>query len=119
MKTLNEQDIQEIITVKLETTRAICNVVTESSLTELSADARAQFADIIELFAVLMLEHAGEFPEDWSSEKLSEIYHYKLPTLLHKTERKNIREILITYVKYVGEALELPNYRQIKEELAS
>ena len=119
MKTLNEQDIQEIITVKLETTRAICDTITGSKLIELSAAARAEFADIIELFAILMLEHTGEFPEEWSSNKLSEIYHYKLPTLLHKSERQNIREILMTYVSFVGEALELPNYREIKEELAS
>ena len=119
MKTFNEQDIQEIITIKLETTRAICDAVAGSTFVDLSADARIEFADIIELFAVLMLEHAGEFPEEWSSSKLSEVYHYKLPTLLHKNERKNIREILMTYVSFVGEALELPNYREIKEELAS
>ena len=119
MKSLNEQEIQEIITIKLETTRAICNTITGSGLTDLSTDAKVEFADIIELFAILMIEHAGEFPEDWSSHALSEIYHHKLPTLLHKNERRNIRDILMTYVEFVGNALELPNYRQIKEELAS
>ena len=119
MKSLNEQEMQEIITIKLETTRAICNTITGSGLANLSSNARAEFADIIELFAILMTEHAGEFPEEWSSSKLSEIYHLKLPTLLDKNECKNIREILVTYVDFVGTALELPNYQVIKEELAS
>ena len=119
MKTLSNEDILEIIHIKLETTRAICNNIIDSNLTKLSDAAKAEFADIIELIAVLMLEHAGEFPEEWTSEKLVDIYHHKLPTLLNPIERKNIKDVLMTYVDFVGHALELPNYRKIKKELAS
>jgi len=119
MRTLSNEDIQEIIHIKLETTRAICNHIIDSNLTALSDAAKAEFADIIELVAILMLEHAGEFPEEWTSEKLVDIYHHKLPTLLNQSERKNIKDVLMTYVEFVGNALELPNYREIKKDLAS
>lgn len=119
MSTFTEKEIQEIITVKLETTRAICHNITNSNLTNLSEAAKAEFADIIELIAILMLEATGQFPEDWSSEQLIDIYHYKLPTLLDKRERQNLKSILSTYIDFVGAALELPNYKKIKEELAS
>ena len=119
MSMLTNDDIREIIDIKLETTRAICNNITNSNLVELSDAAKAEFADVIELVAVLMLEQTGEFPEEWTSEKLVDIYHHKLPTLLTKTERRNIKDIIITYVEFVGGALELPNYREIKESLAS
>jgi hypothetical protein len=112
-------DIKEIIKIKLETTRAICNNITDSNLTNLSEAAKLEFADVIELIAILMLEHAGEFPEEWTSEKLVDIYHFKLPTLLEPEERQNIKVIIMTYVQFVGEALELPNYLEIKKELAS
>jgi len=119
MKTLSNNDIQEIIGIKLETTRAICNNITDSNLTGLSDAAKLEFADIIELIAILMLEHAGEFPEEWTSEKLIDIYHHKLPTLLDLNERKNIKAVLMTYIDFVGNALELPNYLEIKKDLAS
>ncbi|MCL1990538.1 MAG: hypothetical protein FWG67_06570 [Defluviitaleaceae bacterium] len=119
MSTLETHDINEIIHIKLETTRAICEHITDSHLTQLSNAAKAEFADIIELIAILMLEHAGEFPEEWTHEKLSDIYHYKLPTLLSPSERQNIKNILITYVEFVGQALELPNYKDIRKNLAS
>ena len=119
MKTLSNEDIQEIIHIKLETTRAICNNIIDSNLTGLSDAAKAEFADIIELIAILMLEHAGEFPEEWTSEKLIDIYHHKLPTLLKQSERRNVKDVLMTYLDFVGCALELPNYREIKKGLAS
>jgi len=119
MGRLSNEDIQEIIHIKLETTRAICNNIIDSNLVSLSDVAKAEFADIIELVAILMLEYANEFPEEWSSEKLIDIYHHRLPTLLTLDERKNIKEILMTYVDFVGNALELPNYVEIKKDLAS
>ena len=119
MRTLSNDDIQEIITIKLETTRAICNHIIDSNLAELPDAAKAEFADVIELIAILMLEHAGEFPEEWTSERLIDIYHYKLPTLLDQSERKNIKDVIMTYVDFVGNALELPNYLKIKKDLAS
>jgi len=119
MSMLTTDDIKEFIDIKLETTRAICNNITNSNLTDLSEAAKSEFADIIELIAVVMLEQAGEFPEEWSSEKLIDIYHHKLPTLLTLEKRKNIKDILMTYVEFVGAALELPNYREIKKNLAS
>lgn len=115
MDNIHHEDIKDMINIKLETTRAICNTITSSNLTSLSEAAKLEFADIIELVAILMLEHAGEFPEEWTSEKLVDIYHFKLPTLLEPEERQNIRNIIMTYVKFVGEALELPNYLKIKE----
>ena len=119
MRILNDDDVREFINIKLETTRAICNHITDSNLTHLSDAARLEFADIIELVAILMLEHAGEFPEEWTSEKLVDVYHHKLPTLLEPEERRNIKDIMMTYVGFVGDALELPNYREIKKNLAS
>ena len=119
MMALNDIEIKEIIDIKLETVRAICNHIVDSNLTHLSAAAKAEFADIIELVAVLMLEHAGELPEEWTSEKLTDIYHHKLPTLLKPVERRNIKDILLTYTEFVGQALELPNYLEIKKDLAS
>ena len=119
MRAFNDGDIREMINIKLETTRAICNKIIDSNLINLSDAAKLEFADIIELIAILMLEHAGEFPEEWTSEKLIDIYHYKLPTLLNQRERKNIKDILLTYVDFVGNALELPNYLEIKKDLAS
>lgn len=119
MVMLQQEEIMEMINIKLETTRSICNTITDSNLSNLSAAAKAEFADVIELMAILMLEHAGEFPEEWSSEKLVDIYHHKLPTLLHPTERQNLKEILMSYLDFVGRALELPNYLDIKENLAS
>ena len=119
MKTLSNEEIRGIIDIKLETTRAICNSIIDSNLTNLSDVAKFEFADLIELVAVLMLEYAGEFPEEWTSEKLVEVYHHKLPTLLDPNERKNIKDVLMTYVDFVGNALELPNYREIKKTLAS
>jgi len=120
MRMMNDNNyIREMINVKLETTRAICNKIVNSNLTNLSDAAKLEFADIIELIAILMLEHAGEFPEEWTNEKLVDIYHHKLPTLLNQRERKNIKDILMTYVDFVGSALELPNYLEIKEGLAS
>jgi len=119
MNTSNNEDIKEIIHIKLETTKAICEHITDSNLTNLSNVAKAEFADIIELIAVLMLEYAGQFPEEWTSEKLVDIYHHRLPTLLSPQERSNIKDILMTYVDFVGHALELPNYKEIKENLAS
>ena len=119
MRTLNDDDIREMITIKLETTRAICNNIIDSNLADLSDAAKAEFADIIELVAILMLEHAGEFPEDWTSEQLVDVYHHKLPTLLQLEERQNIKDIIMTYVQFVGDALELPNYQEIKKDLAS
>ena len=113
------EEVKEMIHIKLETTRAICERITDSNLTKLSSEAKAEFADIIELVAVLMLEYAGEFPEEWSSEQLIDIYHHKLPTLLSPVERRNIKDILMTYVDFVGGALELPNYREIQKNLAS
>ena len=119
MRTLSNDDIKEIITIKLETTRAICNHIIDSNLTALSDAAKAEFADVIELIAILMLEYAGEFPEEWTSERLIDIYHHKLPTLLKLGERENIKDVLMTYVDFVGNALELPNYLKIKKDLAS
>jgi len=119
MSTLNNEEIKEIIHIKLETTKAICDRITDSNLTKLSNVAKAEFADIIELIAVLMLEYAGEFPEEWTSEKLVDIYHHRLPTLLSPSERTNIKDILLTYVEFVGNALELPNYKEIQKNLAS
>lgn len=119
MSKLNNEDIKEIIHIKLETTRAICDRITDSNLTLLSNVAKAEFADIIELIAVLMLEYAGQFPEEWTSEKLVDIYHHRLPTLLSPSERNHIKDILMTYVDFVGHALELPNYKEIKKSLAS
>ena len=119
MSSLSIDDIQEIITIKLETIRAICNHIVDSNLAKLSDATKAEFADVIELIAILMLEHAGEFPEEWTSEKLIDIYHHKLPTLLAPSERRNIKEVLITYLDFVGNALELPNYMKIKKDLAS
>jgi len=116
---MNNSDFQDLIDIKLQTTRDICDSIIHSNLTGLNHAAKAEFADMIELFAVLMLEHAGEFPEDWSSDSLTEIYHHKLPTLLDVEERKNIKDILFTYVDFVGQALELPNYLDIKSNLAS
>ena len=119
MRGIYSDDITELIDIKLETTRAICNTITYSNLADLSGAAKLEFADIIELIAILMLEHAGEFPEEWTGEKLIDIYHFKLPTLLEPEERQNIKDILMTYVSFVGEALELPNYMEIKKNLAS
>ncbi|MCL2560501.1 MAG: hypothetical protein FWE07_08445 [Turicibacter sp.] len=119
MNNVYTDDMQELIEIKLETTRAICNCIAHSSLTTLSEAAKSEFADIIELMAVLMLDVAGEFPEDWTSEHLTDVYHFKLPTLLEEDERQNIKEILMTYLDFVGEALELPNYTEIKKNLAS
>ena len=116
---LKDTDIREIINIKLDTTKAICNNITDSNLTNLSDAAKLEFADIIELVAILMLEHAGEFPEEWTSEHLVDVYHHKLPTLLSVEERRNLKDIMMTYVDFVGEALELPNYQEIKESLAS
>jgi len=118
MSRVSSHDIKEIINIKLDTTRAICNKIVGSNVTNLSEAAKLEFADIIELIAILMLEYAGEFPEEWTSKKLVDIYHYKLPALLNQGERENIRDILITYVDFVGTALELPNYLEIKERLA-
>jgi hypothetical protein len=119
VSTLNTDDMREMINIKLETTRAICNTITESKLMNLSNAAKSEFADIIELMAILMLEYAGEFPEEWTTEKLVDVYHHKLPTLLEPEARRNIKEIIMTYVDFVGNALELPNYIKIKESLAS
>ena len=119
MRTLNDADMREFINIKLETTRAICNHITDSNLTKLSDAAKLEFADIIELVAILMLDAAGEFPEEWTSEKLVDIYHHKLPTLLEPEERRNIKDVIMTYVEFVGDALELPNYLEIKKNLAS
>jgi len=119
MNGLNHEEIQELIHIKLETTRAICEKIVDSNLAKLPKAAKAEFADIIELVAILMLEEGGEFPEAWSHEKLMDIYHFKLPTLLTPEQRRNIKDILITYVEFVGTALELPNYKAIKKDLAS
>ena len=119
MKGLNNEEIQELIHIKLETTRAICDQIVDSNLAKLSDAAKAEFADIIELIAILMLEHGGEFPEAWSHEKLMDIYHHKLPTLLSVQERSNIKDVLMTYLEFVGHALELPNYKEIQKNLAS
>jgi len=119
MDNIYHDDMREIINIKLETIRAICNQITHSNLANLPDCAKLEFADIIELIAVLMLEYAGEFPEEWTSEKLVDIYHFKLPTLLEAEERQNIKDIIMTYVGVVGEALELPNYMEIKKNLAS
>ena len=115
MRTINDNYIIEMINIKLETTRAICDKIVDSNLTKLSDAAKIEFADIIELFAILMLEHAGEFPEDWSNEKFVDVYEHKLPILLNQYERQNIKDILIAYVDFVGKALELPNYLEIKK----
>ena len=119
MNGLNSEDIQELIHIKLETTRAICEQIVDSNLAKLSSAAKAEFADIIELIAILMLEYSGEFPEAWSHDKLMEIYHHKLPTLLSVQERANVKAVLMTYVEFVGQALELPNYKDIRKDLAS
>jgi len=119
MSTLDSEEIKEMIHIKLETTRAICERITDSNLTKLSNVAKAEFADIIELVAILMLEYAGQFPEEWTHEELVDIYHHRLPTLLSPAERANIKDILMTYVEFVGSALELPNYREIQKNLAS
>ena len=119
MNNIYSDDISALIDVKLETTRAICNRITDSNLTNLSGAAKLEFADVIELVAILMLEYAGEFPEEWTSEKLVDVYHFKLPTLLEPEERQHIKDIIMTYVTFVGEALELPNYVEIKKNLAS
>jgi len=119
MNKLTSDEMIEMINIKLETTKAICNSITSSNLVDLSDDAKIEFADVIELVAILMLEVANEFPEEWTSEKLTDIYHHKLPTLLSSAERKNIKAIIMAYVDFVGTALELPNYRKIKESLAS
>jgi len=119
MEQLNELEMKELIEIKLETTRAICNSITNTHLAELSEPAVFEFADIIELIAILMLEHAGEFPESWTPEKLIDVYHFRLPTLLEPKQRTHIKEILMTYLDFVGHALELPNYREIKQELVS
>lgn len=119
MNNIYSEDFEELITIKLETTRQICNTIINSNLIDLSDAAKVEFADIMELIAVLMLEYAGEFPEAWTSEKLVDIYHFKLPTLLELEERRNIKDIIMAYVTFVGEALELPNYMEIKKNLAS
>jgi len=118
MIAFKNNDIKEMINIKLATTRAICSKITDSNLTGLSDAAKLEFADVIEFVAILMLEHAGEFPEEWTSDKLVDLYYHKLPLLLDQNKRKNIKDILITYVDLVGEALELPNYLEIKKELA-
>jgi len=119
MTNLTDKEMMALIHVKLETTRAVSNCITDSQLASLSDVEAFEFADLIELVAILMLEEAGEFPDAWTSESLMDIYHYKLPTLLSIDERKNIKRILMTYVDFVGSALELPNYVQIKKDLAS
>lgn len=119
MNNIYSEDIGELIDIKLETTRAICNTIINSNLIEISGAAKLEFADIIELVAILMLEYAGEFPEEWTSENLVDVYHFKLPTLLALEERQNIKDIIMTYVSFVGDALELPNYIEIKKNLAS
>lgn len=119
MDNIYSEDVRELIDIKLETTRAICNTIVDSNLINLSGAAKLEFADIIELVTILMLEHAGEFPEEWTSEKLVDVYHFKLPTLLEPKERQNIKDIMMTYVTFVGEALELPNYMEIRKNLAS
>ena len=115
MEDVYTNNVKELIDIKLETTRSICDCITDSNLTNLSEAAKLEFADIIELIAILMLEHAGEFPEAWTNEKLLDVYHLKLPTLLEPEERQNIKDVIMAYVQVVGDALELPNYREIKE----
>lgn len=119
MSNIYSEDMRELIDIKLETTRAICNTIIDSNLLNLSRDAKLEFADVMDLVTILMLEYAGEFPEDWTSEKLVDVYHFILPTLLEPEERQNIKDIIMTYVEFVGEALELPNYIEIKKNLAS
>lgn len=119
MNNIYSDDMRELIDIKLETTRAICHTIINSNLTDLSGPAKLEFADMIELVAILMLDYAGEFPEEWTSDQLIDIYHFKLPTLLEPAARQNMKAIILTYVAVVGEALELPNYMEIKKNLAS
>lgn len=119
MNHIYTEDLTELIHLKLETTRAICHTISHSSLHHLPECAKLEFADIIELIAILMLQEAGEFPEEWTSENLMDVYHFKLPTRLSIAQRQNIKDILLTYLQFVDEALELPNYREIQKNLAS
>ena len=109
----------DVIDVKLETTRAICEKMVASGLTNLNAPARAIFSDIVNLFAVLMMKYAGEFPEDWSVEEAYLVYSQELPRVLTVLEMAEVAAILTAYLKIAGEALQLDNYLEISEKLCA
>lgn len=107
-----EFDEEKSIDTLLETTQEICqNILSCDSLSRhLSRPVKQQFANIVELFHVVMLGHFQEFPDHWSIENVEYACKEILPSLLTKEELKLVPDILSHYLGVVGEAQLIPHY---------
>jgi len=119
MTQLTEAQFNAFIDVKLETTRLICQKIANSNVAPLPCEAKYQFANVIELVTILMIKHAGQFPYEWTSEKLLEVYQQELPLVLDQSVQPHTRDILLTYSNVIHEAFGLQNYLDISKKLAS
>jgi len=119
MTQLTEEQFNAFIDVKLETTRLICQQITNSNLVPLPQDAKYQFTNVVELMTILMIKYAGQFPYEWTSEKVLEVYQQELPLVLDQSVQHHTRDILLTYSNVIHEAFGLQNYLEISKKLAS
>ena len=119
MRQLTENGLNEIIDLKLETTRAICTQIINTGIASLSTDEQKYFTNVIELVAILMIKHAGEFPDKWTCDNLLEVCRNTLPLLLDSDVQIHTKNILLTYVNIIYEVFGFENYATIKKNLAS
>jgi|GEM_PF-1902047 len=119
MTQLTAEQFNAFVDVKLETTRLICQQITNSKVVTLPCEAKYQFTNVIELVTILMIKHAGQFPYEWTSEKLLEVYQEELPLVLDRNIQPHTRDILLTYSNLIHEAFGLKNYLDISKKLAS
>jgi len=110
---MNEELYTEsLINLTLYTTKEISKEILKSDVHSLSDQSKEHFVPIMELFHIIMISRFQEFPDYWTTENLIKARDEIIPSIIPEIDPQHIKEILLTYIKFVGIAKQLHTENQ-------
>ena len=110
---------QSLITLTLYTTREISKEIIKANESTLSEQAKESFIPIMELIHIVMISRFLEFPDYWTAQNLIKACEEIVPEIVPEVDPQHIKEIVLTYIKFVGIAQNLQNYADIESKLTA
>ena len=98
---------ESLINLTLYTTKEISKEIIKSNENSLSDKSKEHFIPIMELFHIIMISRFQEFPDYWTSENIIKACDEIIPSIIPEIDPQYIKEILLTYIKFVGIAEQL------------